>query len=94
MKKKNIIKKLLSVALSAATVFSLFTLPAHAIVPGEGAYTGQEDGYICVNADDYTTQFIPKEDIPHFSYGSTYDALSPEEKAQIDSIQENGNSKW
>ena len=38
MKKKNIIKKLLSVVLSAATVFSLLTLPAHAIVPGEDAY--------------------------------------------------------
>ena len=38
MKKKNIIKKLLSVVLSAATVFSLLTLPAQAIVPGEDAY--------------------------------------------------------
>ena len=39
MKKKNIIKKLLSVVLSAATVFSLLTLPAHALVPGEDAVT-------------------------------------------------------
>ena len=38
MKKKKIIKKLLSVVLSAATVFSLLTLPAHAIIPGEDAY--------------------------------------------------------
>ena len=44
MKKKNTIKKLLSVILSAATVFSLLTLPAHAIIPGEDAY--QEESHI------------------------------------------------
>ena len=42
MKKKNIIKKLMSVVLSAATVFSLLTLPAHAIIPGEDAFSGQK----------------------------------------------------
>ena len=41
MKKKNIFKKLMSVILSAATMFSLLTLPAHAIVPGEDAYGGE-----------------------------------------------------
>ena len=38
MKKKNITKKLLSIILSAATAFSLLTLPAHAIIPGEDTY--------------------------------------------------------
>ena len=52
MKKKNIIKKLLSVALSAATVFSLLTLPAHAIVPGEDAYSESKT----IARYDYDTQ--------------------------------------
>lgn len=89
MKKKNIIKKLMSVILSAATVFSLLTLPAQAIIPGEDAYAGpQEDGYIRVNLENQTTEFIPESDIPQFEGDCTYDALNPADRARLDAINE------
>ena len=88
MKKKNIIKKLLSVVLSAATVFSLLTLPAHAIVPGEDSYTGQEDGYIRIDVETQTREFIPKSDVPNFTGESTYDVLNPIDKARMEAINQ------
>ena len=86
MKKKNIIKKLLSVALSAATVFSLLTLPAHAIVPGEDAYIGTLNGIECIEVDliNHTERFIPKSDIPDFTGGGTYEALDIETRIRME----------
>ena len=86
MKKKNIVKKLLSVILSAATMFSLLTLPAHAIIPGEDAYGGQEDGYIRVDLEKKTTTFIPKTEIPQFDGTCTYDALNPADRSRLDTV--------
>ena len=87
--KKNMMQKLMSIILSAVTMFSLFTLPAHAIIPGEDAYTGpQEEGYIRVDLENQITEFIPKSDIPQFERDCTYDVLNPDDRARLDAINE------
>ena len=85
MKKKNIVKKLLSVILSAATMFSLLTLPAHAIIPGEDAYGGDafENGYIYLNLRTKEKTYVPKSSIPRFTGNSSYDALPTNVKTQM-----------
>ena len=83
MKKKNIIKKLLSVVLSAATVFSLLTLPAHAIVPGEDAY-GQT--YTLMRYDVASGISVPVEIPDYYSMSggaSSYAYLSDGELANV-----------
>jgi hypothetical protein len=88
MKKKNIIKKLLSVILSAATMFSLLTLPAYAIIPGENSLAfvtadERETGYYQVDLDTQVTTYIPRSNIPVFSGNSTYDALPADARLQM-----------
>ena len=86
MKKKNIIKKLLSVILSAATVFSLLALPAHAIVPGEDAYAGQEDGYVIVDCATQEKQYIDKSEVPTFTGTGTYDVLNEQDRTRLSAV--------
>lgn len=76
MKKKNIFKKLMSVILSAATMFSLLTLPAHAVVPGGDAYsitTTTMYRYYCDTQQ--IEQFEISNDDDMFPGTSTYDFL-------------------
>ena len=82
MKKKNIIKKLLSVVLSAATVFSLLTLPAHAIVAGEESYITSTivSQYFC--ATEQTVQFTVSNDDDMYPGTSTHDFLNDAQSLQ------------
>lgn len=47
---------------------------------------GQEDGYIQIDYETQTQQFIPQSDIPKFNGESSYDALNPTERACMDTI--------
>ena len=79
---KNTIKKLLSVILSAVTVFSLLTLPAHAIIPGEDAYP-EESTIVRYNFESGTTTPVEVPDFYSMNPGiSTHDFLSESEIAQ------------
>ena len=88
MKKKNIIKKLLSVVLSAATMFSLLTLPAHAIIPGEGAYTTTTT-LIRQNWETGETEQLIVSNYDMYPGTSTYSFLSSEELARCTNISDN-----
>ena len=82
MKKKNIVKKLLSIILSAATMFSLLTLPAHAIIPGEDAYS--EESHIV--SYDYSTGLETPIDVAHHNLypdTTTYSFLDESELMQV-----------
>ena len=81
--------------LSAAMLFSLLALPAYAVVPGEDAYGGaQEEGYIRVDFENQTREFIPNSEIPEFTGNSTYDVLSPEERARMETINTQMASRY
>lgn len=90
MKKKNIVKKLLSVALSATTMFSLLTLPAQAIIPGEDAYGGGSS-LMLYDVDSGISTPITIPDYYSMSGGaSTYSYLSSEELQNVrDAISAN-----
>lgn len=80
MKKKNIFKKLLSVVLSAATTFSLLTLPAHATIPAGDMYsitTTTLYRYYC--GSQSTQQLVVSNDDDMFPGTSTYDFLDADQ---------------